>query len=151
MRLSIVTFIGCLLSSAMIGCCTTDDCITVCEDPAVPYMNPLGSVSYAHYHAMEANGEAADFVINRSDFESGSPDLTPAGRDHILEVGARMNATPFPVLIEPSDEGDDVDLHRKQIVTEILSQLGNADAAQRVMISRPYSDGIRAADLAAQH
>lgn len=140
------TLIGSFVALATVGCCATDECMTVCEDSAVPIMHPLGSVSYAHYHAMETNGEAADFVINVCDFEPGSADLSAAGRDHILEVGARMAGTPFPILVERSDEGGEIDSRRKQIVTEVLTQLGNADAAQRVMVSRPYSDGVRAAE-----
>ena len=148
MRLSIVILTGCLLSIAAIGCCSTDECMTVYEDQGVPQMHPLGSVSYAHYHAMEANGEAADFVVHRSDFEPGSTDLSMAGRDHILEVGARMSGTPFPILIERSEMDSDIDTKRRQMVVEILTQLGNADAEQRVLVSRPYSDGVRAAELA---
>lgn len=147
MRLSLGTFIGWVLLIAATGCCTTDECMTVYEDPAVPQMHPLGSVSYAHYHAMEANGEAADFVVNRSDFEPGSTDLSLAGRDHILEIGARMAGTPFPVLVERSEADPDIDTKRRSVVVEVLTQLGNADAEQRVMVSRPYSDGVRAAEF----
>ncbi|MFK7821106.1 MAG: hypothetical protein AB8G99_20485, partial [Planctomycetaceae bacterium] len=105
-----------------------------------------GAVTRAHYEAMEANGEAADFVLTAGEFEPNSPDLSLAGRDHILELGARMGGTPFPVLIEPDGFGNDIDEQRLRTVVDILTSLGNADASQRVLISRPYSDGMHAAE-----
>jgi hypothetical protein len=134
-----------LTAFAGIGC-VTDQCATVCPDPAVPQMHPLGAVTRAHYEAMEANGEAADFVIHSGEFAANSPELTSAGRDHILEIGARMGGTPFPVIVERSESGSHLDTQRAQTVTDILANLGNPDAGQRVMVSRPYSDGIQAAE-----
>ena len=129
--------------------CATNECV-VCEDVAVPQVHPLGAVTRAHYEAMEANGEAADFVLTAGEFESNSPELTLAGRDHILEIGARMGGTPFPILIEPDGAGNGVDEQRVRTVVDILTSLGNADASQRVLASRPYSDGMRATEAIRQ-
>jgi hypothetical protein len=49
---------------------------------------------------METNGEAADFIIHRHEFVGKTAELTSDGKDHILELAARMRSTPFPVLIE---------------------------------------------------
>lgn len=135
---------------ATVGCATCDEC-TVCEDPAIPAMHPLGAVSQAHYDAMQANGEAADFVISEGEFEPNSADLSPSGRDHILEVGARMGGTPFPILVEPSSSANpQIDQMRRDMVVRVLTDLGNADAGHRTVISRPYSDGISGAEAVSQ-
>lgn len=111
---------------------------------AVPDALPLGSISRAHWHTMETNGEASDFVMYRNEFADGSPNLSPFGRDHIMEIAARMPTAPFPVLIERSDENGnpELDALRRTNVVQLLSQLGVHDAHQRTVVSQPYSDGI---------
>lgn len=105
---------------------------------------PLGAVNRAHWHMMETNGEAADFVIYRNEFVDNSSELTPYGRDHIAEIAARMPSTPFPVLVQRSLNNADPELDnlRRDIVVRVLTDLGNQDAAQRTVISQPYSNGI---------
>ena len=70
-----------------------------------------------------------------------------AGRDHILEIAARMPETPFPVIVEPGQGGPELDASRREQVVRVLTSLGNQDAEQRTMVSRPYSDGRPATDL----
>lgn len=113
---------------------------------AVPDVVPLGSISAAHWHTMEANGEASDFVLYRSEFVEGSPDLAPFGRDHIMEIAARMPTTPFPVLIQRSENNSNpqLDAMRRDAVVQLLSQFGVCDAHHRTVVSQPYSDGISA-------
>ena len=111
---------------------------------AIPDRYPVGSVVRSHYHTMEANAEASDFVINRCEFRSDSAELTPSGRDRVMEIAARMRSAPFPVLVERSINNSDpeLDQHRLRIVTQILTDHGNPDAAQRTFVSTPYSKGI---------
>ncbi len=111
---------------------------------AIPDIMPLGAVNRAHWHMMETNGEAADFVIYRNEFVDNSSELTPYGRDHIAEIAARMPSTPFPVLVQRSLNNADPELDnlRRDIVVRVLTDLGNQDAAQRTVISQPYSNGI---------
>jgi hypothetical protein len=93
---------------------------------------------------METNGEAADFVIYRNEFTDNSSELTPYGRDHIAEIAARMPSSPFPVLVQRSLNNADPELDalRRDIVVRVLTDLGNHDAAQRTVVSQPYSNGI---------
>jgi hypothetical protein len=93
---------------------------------------------------METNGEAADFVIYRNEFVDNSSELTPYGRDHIAEIAARMPSSPFPVLVQRSLNNADPELDalRRDIVVRVLTDLGNHDAAQRTVVSQPYSNGI---------
>lgn len=111
---------------------------------SVPDVLPLGSVTRAHWHAMQTNGEAADFVMYRNEFVHNSSELSPYGRDHIAEIAARMPSTPFPVLIQRSQNNADPELDqiRRDLVVRVLTDLGNQDANQRVVVSQPYSNGI---------
>ena len=110
----------------------------------VPDVLPLGSVTRAHWHAMQTNGEAADFVMYRNEFVDNSSELGPYGRDHIAEIAARMPSTPFPVIVQRSWNNADPELDqvRRDIVVRVLTDLGNQDANQRVVVSQPYSNGI---------
>ena len=115
---------------------------------AVPDVFPLGQISRAHWHTMETNGEAADFVLYRNEFVDNSSSLSPYGRDHIMEIAARMPSTPFPVIVQRSDNNanPELDAIRRDLVVRVLNDLGATDAEQRVVVSQPYSDGINSVE-----
>ena len=120
---------------------------------AIPDTFPLGSINRAHYHTMQTNGEAGDFVIHRNDFEGFTAVLNSAGRDHIMEIAARMQQVPFPVVVERSENNSDPELdnHRLQIVARILADAGNADAEQRTVVSQSYSKALNAREAERQY
>jgi hypothetical protein len=120
---------------------------------AIPDIIPLGAVSRAHWHMMETNGEAADFVIHRNEFVDSSSELTPYGRDHIAEIAARMPSSPFPVLVQRSMHNADPELDqiRRDVVVRVLTDLGNPDANQRTVVSQPYSNGINSMEGEQDH
>jgi hypothetical protein len=107
---------------------------------SIPDRYPLGSVSRAHYHQMETNGEAVDFVITRNEFVGFTAELTPDGKDHILEIAARMRSTPFPVIVQISENNSnpELDVLRRELIAQILTDFGNPDANQRTVVSRSY-------------
>lgn len=111
---------------------------------AVPDTYPLGSVTRAHYHTMQTNAEAADFILHRGDFVGSTAELTPYGRDRILEIAARMRNAPFPVLIERSENNSDPELdeHRRNIVAQVLHDHGAPEASQRVIVAPAYGRGL---------
>lgn len=115
---------------------------------AVPDSMPLGSISRAHWHMMETNGEAADFVIHYNEFADNSSELTPYGRDHIAEIAARMPSAPFPVIVQRQQFNADPELDsvRRDLVVRVLTDLGNPDADQRTVVSQPYGDGINSVE-----
>ncbi|MCP4172709.1 MAG: hypothetical protein GY758_18260 [Fuerstiella sp.] len=121
-------------------------CLSGHRSLAIPDIIPLGTVSRAHWHTMETNGEASDFVIHRNEFADNSSQLSPYGRDHIMEIAARMPSTPFPVLVQRSDNNSDpeLDAARRNFVVRVLTDLGARDADQRTVVSQPYSNGINA-------
>lgn len=112
---------------------------------AIPDTLPLGSTVRAWYQAMETNAEAADFIVHQLDFVGETARLTPDGRDHIWEIAARMRSTPFPVIVERSDNNSnpELDALRRQVVVAALTSLGNPDAEQRTVVSTPYGPGYR--------
>ncbi len=110
---------------------------------SIPDVYPLGSVSRAHWHTMETNAEATDFVLHRHEFVGSTAELTPDGKDRILEIAGRMRSAPFPVLVERSENNSDpeLDQHRRAIVAQVLADLGNPDAQQRTVVSPAYAKG----------
>ncbi len=125
------------------GCCPLRGCFHR-RSMAIPDVQPLGSVNRAHYHTMQANAEAADFIFHRHEFVGKTAELTPSGKDHILEVAARMRSAPFPVLVERSENNADpeLDAFRRDLVAQILTNFGNPDAQQRTVVSTPYGKGL---------
>lgn len=110
---------------------------------AVPDTLPLGSTIRAHDQVMQTNGEASDFIFHRHDFVAQTAHLTPDAKDKIVEVASRMRSTPFPVLVERSENNSnpELDALRRNIVAQILTDFGNADAQQRTIVSTPYGPG----------
>ncbi len=111
---------------------------------SVPDAYPLGAVNRAHYQTMETNGEAADFILHRNDFVANTADLSPYGKDHVLEIAARARCVPFPVLVERSEHNasPQLDERRRAAVVQILSDCGLADASQRTFVSPAYGQGL---------
>jgi len=104
---------------------------------------PLGNVIRAHFHTMQTNGEASDVIMYRYEFVDNSAELTPYGKDHIAEIGARMQFVPFPVVVERSENNSnpELDEYRRQLVAQVLNDMGN-QASQRTIVSQPYGNGI---------
>ena len=110
---------------------------------AIPEVLPLGVIPRAHYQAMETNAEAVDFILFRLDFVLATAELTPDGKDKLLEIAARMRSAPFPVLIERSENNSDpeLDSYRRNLIAQILTDLGNPDADQRTIVAPAYGPG----------
>ena len=110
---------------------------------AIPDRFPLGAVERAHFHTMQTNGEASDFVLHQMDFVGDTAELNTDGRDHIQEIAARLQSTPFPVLVERSDNNSNpqLDAERRQMVALVLKDLGNPDADQRTFVGTAYGRG----------
>jgi len=108
---------------------------------AIPNTYPLGSTVRDHYHQMEMNGEASDFILHRHEFVRNTAELNCAGKDHVMEIAARMRSNPFPVLVERSENNSDPELDqlRRNIVAQILTDFGNGDAATRCIVATPYN------------
>lgn len=113
---------------------------------AIPQTLPLGSTVRAHYQVMQTNGEAADFIFHRHDFIGQTAELTPDGKDHLLEIAARLRSAPFPVIIERTENNADpeLDAHRRNLIARILTDLGNPDAEYRTFVAPAYGPGYNA-------
>lgn len=138
----------CVLKGGMKGGVIHGGGVVHARSMAIPDTYPLGSVIRSHYHAMETNGEAADFIFHRNDFLESSAELTPEGKDHLLEIAARMRSAPFPVLVERSEHNADPELdeHRRNLVATVLTDLGNPDAHQRTIVSPAYGLGLNSVE-----
>jgi hypothetical protein len=126
------------------GCCLLGWCCFHRRSMAIPDVQPLGSVVRAHYHTMQTNAEAADFIIHDHEFVGMTAELTPSGKDHIVEIAARMRSAPFPVIVERSENNSDpeLDAFRRDLVAQILSDFGNPDAQQRTFVAPAYGKGL---------
>jgi hypothetical protein len=140
-KLSIRVGLFAALAGACCGCgaCGRETCRSSVQD-----VYPLGAVNRAHYQAMQANGEAADFILHLNDFVGTTSELTPAGKDHVLEIAARGHSVPFPILIERSENNSSpaLDEQRRASIVRVLTDLGIADAQQRTLVAPAYGKGL---------
>jgi hypothetical protein len=120
---------------------------------AIQEQYPVGAVERAHFHQMQTNAEAADFVLFQKDFVLDSAELTPDGKDKVLEIAARMRSAPFPVVIERTYHNADpeLDAHRRAIVAQVLTDLGNPDANNRTFVALAYSPGKQSLEGAPEY
>ncbi len=147
------TLIRSSVYSALIGLCAGCGCgwYATCREPSVPDVYPLGAINRAHYETMQANGQAADFILHQNDFVGSTSELTPGGKDHVLEIAARARSVPFPVLIERSEynSAPALDENRRASIVQVLTDLGIADASQRTVVSPAYGKGLSGRDAEA--
>jgi uncharacterized membrane protein YgcG len=120
---------------------------------AIQEQYPVGAVYRASFHQMQTNGEAADFILHQKDFVLDSAELTPDGKDKILEIAARMRSAPFPVVVERSYNNSDpeLDAHRRAIVAQILTDFGNPDANNRTFVTTSYGPGKQSLEAAPEY
>jgi hypothetical protein len=132
------------LCVAFVGLCAGCGWHGEYRSPSVPDVYPLGAVNRAHYQTMQANGEAADFILHQFDFVGSTSELAPAGKDHLLEIAARARSVPFPVLIERTENNANptLDEHRRASIAQVLLDLGIADAPQRTIVAPAYGKGL---------
>lgn len=120
---------------------------------AIPDEYPVGSVVRAHFHQMQTNAEAADFILYQCDFVGQTAELTPDGKDKILEIAARMRSAPFPVIVERSWNNSDpeLDSYRRDFIAMVLADKGNPDAGNRVFVSPSYGPGKQSLEAAPEY
>lgn len=113
----------------------------------------MGAVQRAAFHQMQTNGEAADFILYQKDFVLDSAELTPDGKDKILEIAARMRSAPFPVIVERTYNNSDpeLDAHRRALVAQILTDFGNPDANNRTFVATSYGPGKQSLEAAPEY
>ncbi len=130
-----------VLTLGVTGCCWPVPSCGAKRSFAIPNTYPIGSTVRAHYHTMETNGEAGEFVVHRNEFVNNTAELNCDGKDHVMELAARMGSTPFPVLVERSENNSDPELDqlRRDTITQILCDFGNPDAVSRVVVSTAYN------------
>jgi hypothetical protein len=140
---------ACLMLLALCGGCGWH---AECRSPSVPDVYPLGAVNRAHYEVMQTNGEAADFIVHQFEFVGSTSELSPAGKDHVLEIAARARSVPFPILIERTDNNANptLDEHRRASIAQVLLDLGIIDAQQRTIVAPAYGKGLSGGEIEAQ-
>lgn len=140
-----------LFALSVSGCARVRCDYLVCYEPA-----PLGTISDPIWQQQEANAEASDFVIHVHEFVGDTARLNHAGEQHVKQIAARAELTPFPILIEPSSmsrrEGDgfgfpihpnsQLDLRRRGLIVRTLTEMGVFEADRRVLVSPALTPGF---------
>ena len=144
--------LGVSLGLAVTGLCGGCGWNAAAHTPYCAEAYPLGTLNQAHYEAMHAKGRAAAFILHQNDFLGSTSELSPAGKDHVLEIVNSARTVPFPVLIERSDNNANpsLDERRRASVAQVLADLGIADAQQRTIVAPAAEKGLSSAEAEAQ-
>lgn len=120
------------------------------------YPMPLGTISDPVWQQQESNAEASDFVIYEHEWKGNTVELNHAGKDHVKQIAARVNMVPFPVLVQqssmtvdpdtqygfPVHNNEELDLQRRQLVVQALTEMGISNAEDRVVVSPAIAPGF---------
>jgi hypothetical protein len=144
--------LGVGLGLAVTGLCGCWGVGAAARTPSCNEAYPLGTLNQAHYEAMHAKGRAAAFILHQNDFLGSTSELSPAGKDHVLEIVNTARTVPFPVLIERCDNNANpsLDERRRASVAQVLADLGIADAQQRTSIAPAAEKGLSSAEAESQ-
>ncbi len=115
-----------------------DRCATV-PPGAVP--QPNGTFARGWQHAMAAAAAEDDFVVYLHEWTQGGENLGPYGKYHVAEIGKRLPDVPFAVVVQPGPN-DALNMMRRQLIVQYLSDHGIADAEQRVVLALPRAEGL---------
>lgn len=77
---------------------------------------PLGQVSDAFHEIQQTNAEAADFILHDYEFLGGKGKeamLNPKGREHLIQIARRLPHVPFPIVVEITEKGNNVEKNRE--------------------------------------
>lgn len=133
-------------------------CHSHSHPPTATHIEPprmLGLLNDNITRLQEANAEASDFVIYEHEFQGDSARLNEYGQDHIKQIAARVARVPFPIVVEkskispregtvhgyPVHSNEALDLARRDVLVQALSQMGVNDAERRVVVGYPYGPG----------
>ena len=105
---------------------------------------PLGQATDAFWESQQTNSEAADFIFFDHEFRGDTAELAPGAKKKLMQVALRLEHVPFPVVVEESVHANrpDLDAARRRTVVEQLARLGVENAGGRVVIARPFAEGI---------
>ncbi|WP_197440747.1 hypothetical protein [Thalassoglobus neptunius] len=149
----IQTFAAILTASGMLAGCTSCE---KCADMGDITPQPLGTLSDPVWQQQESNAEASDFVIYEHEWNGNSVDLNLAGKDHVKQIAARIESTPYPVIIErssmsidpesefryPVNNNRELDEHRRQLIVDALTAMGMYEAENRVVVGPALTPGF---------
>lgn len=120
-----------------------------CHGPGGPAYDrpfPLGQVSDAHWETQQTNAQASHFIFYDHEFEGKTAALTPAGKQHLLQVAVRLPHVPYPIVVEQSVDNrtPKLDAQRREAILEQLTKLGVEGMDARVVVAPALAPGITA-------
>ena len=155
---------GCLVlaaAAAVAGCrsaCLPGDCATGpgghrkghpdahidnCADiPPGAIPAPVGTYTNTIIKRQIEKGDADEYVVYYNEWLDGEKVLGPFGRDHLTRMIARLPDVPFPVMMQPEPDKPELNRDRHAALVEALVNAGIADAPNRVVVGRPWGEGL---------
>jgi hypothetical protein len=135
---------GLMLPGLLAGChhhdkwWCVDNCATI-PPGAIPA--PCGTYVRRAHDIQSAKAEADDFTIYKHEWLLAGKELGPYGRYHLNELVRRLPGVPFPVVIQPTPDGE-LNEARRKLIVHYLDLYGIPDAEQRVLVAFPQAEGL---------
>jgi hypothetical protein len=124
------------------GCASIPSGYPCAENIQGKLPQPNGTYVREYMFRQTAKAEAEDFVIFLLEWLHEEPDkLGPLGTSHVEMIARRMKEESHPVVVQISDDPK-LDFARMTVLINSLTEMGIADAAKRVYVGAPQSDGL---------
>ncbi len=132
--------LGGVLATLLVGC-QSDSWYLADRYPPGPPLAPNES-SIDTYTRIEAHkAEADNFVVYDNEWYMGGQQLGPYGTIHATQIAKRLEANPWPVVIQATFDPE-LDATRRRAYVKYLTDNGIANADTRVMIGFPEAEGL---------
>jgi hypothetical protein len=95
----------------------------------------------SHIATSVANGQAARMVLRQFDFYPSSSQLKPRGKVQLAKIAAWLPNNSFPVLVEPSSDGPELDEARRDTIWRELAACCPVSDL-RILVGVPAGAGV---------
>jgi hypothetical protein len=130
--------------AASLGCKLEPECAggRACQDiPAGAIPQPLGTHACQWQAAQMDRAEQDKYVLYSYEWQSGGDQLGPFGEHHLERIASTLEGTPFPVILQKTDNAD-LDASRRQKIVERLLQREIQGADARVIVATPEAEAM---------
>jgi hypothetical protein len=98
--------------------------------------------------AEATRAEADKFVFYQYEWERDKAQLGPFGQRHAAQVAERLPCVPYPVVIEPSDDGK-LDESRRLAILQALACEGKSVPLERIVVGHGEAEPLYAQEAPA--
>jgi len=130
-----------LVMAALSGCHNGPADSSLHDIPPGAIPQPNSTYDCRWIHSEMARAAQDEFVIYLYEWSADPTKLTSSGQQHVARIARLLCQTPYPVVIEPSEDRH-LDEQRRTTIVEALAGGGSTVTPDRVVIVKPEAEGL---------